>query len=85
MPGVKMEFQRSVVKVVIFSVAYSISVRLFVVLGFGVGGLKRGVGTIESGGVALLALGGGMNSGVFGSKETDKLWMDEGRGTGSAG
>ena len=43
------------------------------------------MGTIESGGVALLALGGGMNSGVFGSKETDKLWMDEGRGTGSAG
>lgn len=43
-PGVKMEFQRSVVKVVIFSVACSIFVRLFMVLGFGVGGLKRGGG-----------------------------------------
>ena len=35
MPGVKMEFQRSVVKVVIFSVACSNFVRLFMVLVLG--------------------------------------------------
>ena len=54
-------------------------------VGFGVGGLKRGGGYYRTRGVALLALRGGMNSGVFGSKETDKLWMDEGRGRGVPG
>ena len=48
-PGVKMEFQRSVAKAVIFGVACSIVVSLVCGVGFGVGGLKRG-GWVESGG-----------------------------------
>ena len=72
-PGVKMEFQRPVAKVAIFGVY------LFVRLLLWRCWLWGGKGDGGNWGVALLALGGGMNSGVFGflgSKEMDELWME---------